>query len=884
MDNELGLFWGKTDRKDQERWNPLMLHLVDVAAAVEAILSREPFSTRQRMAEVFDLSWDEAMPWILFLAACHDLGKACPGFQCREYAPSHIRELELKIPVGVKYDVHHAFVSQIALKEFLITKDWSFDLASHIADAVGCHHGERCSSVKLGNLEGCRKSLGDTDWENVRIEICDVLFDLFKPTVIPTKSELSGPDFMLISGLFSFADWIGSNEDYFPFGDLEDTRDLAKWLGASRKKAEFALDSIGWNSREPLAKTEATFEEVFKQSPRPLQEAIAKAVKEISKPSIILVEAPMGEGKTEAAFFAHLELQRTLKHRGLYIALPTKATGNAMFKRTVKFLKSQDLERHLDLQLLHGSTLLNNDFQEIRLASIYGSNNEGNIHAGEWFTHKKRALLSEYGVGTIDQALLGILPVRHQFVRLWGLANRVVVFDEIHAYDTYTGTLLIELLRWLLALNSSVILLSATLPPKFKRELAKVVDASLDQEVPYPRLSILSAGSLTQVPFHADLTRQCQITIEGISSEIEALKQSIELKLKNGGMGLILVNTVDRAQKIYQLFNEGVPLESDDGLVGKRLSDGTEIILFHARFPADRRQAREDYVLSAFGVSSKREGRKILIATQVVEQSLDLDFDCIITDLAPIDLILQRAGRLWRHRRPSRPISQPILLIAGLINEIPCGFGAPLWWNAVYRENLLLSTWVLLKSKSTLLIPDEIDDLVKSVYEEEVIIPDALIERNNKAICDADGKICCHKQVARAATIGYPDGASWDDPNRFSKYDDDEPGLHRSLIAQTRLGEPSVIAIPIFPTETSYLKSFMTLDRAKLLYLRAVTLSRKGVVHDLQTAGIPDSWKQSSLLRNCYPLTLTESGCWENNPCVRLDVELGIVYESKEQK
>lgn len=884
MHKKLGLLWGKTDRNDKDHWNPLLLHLVDVAASVGAILEREPFTTRQSMAEVLGLSWDEALPWILFIAACHDLGKACPGFQYRKYAPSHISELELKSPVGVNYNVHHAFVSQVSLKDFLVTKDWSFELAKHVADAIGCHHGERCSSTELGYLEGCRKCLGDLDWENVRIEISHVLYDLFQPTIIPKKTQLSGSDFMLISGLVSFADWIGSNEDFFPFGSLEDTKDLSKWLNSSKKKAELALDSIGWNSRDPLVKTEATFAEVFKQSPRPLQEAIAEAVKGVSKPSIILVEAPMGEGKTEAAFFAHLELQRTLKHRGLYIALPTKATGNAMFKRTLKFLKSQDPDRHLDLQLLHGSTLLNNDFQEIRMASIYSSNNkEGNVHACEWFTRKKRALLSEYGVGTIDQALLGILPVKHQFVRLWGLANRVVVFDEIHAYDTYTGTLLFELLRWLLALNSSVILLSATLPPKFKRELAKIVDASLEQDVPYPRLSIFSTGHLTQIPFQADPTRRCQIMIEGVLSEIETLKESMELKLKNGGMGLILVNTVDRAQKLYQLFEEGLPLESDGGLVGKKLSDGTEIILFHARFPADRRQIREDYVLSAFGLNSNREGKKILIATQVVEQSLDLDFDCIITDLAPIDLILQRAGRLWRHRRSSRPVSQPMLSIAGLDGEKPCEFGAPLGWNAVYKEDVLLSTWVLLKNKSTLLIPDEIDDLVKSVYEEEVVIPDALMERMNKAICDGDGKICAHKQVARAATIGYPNDDSWDDPNRFSKYDDDELG-HPNVIAQTRLGDPSVLVIPLFQDETSYLTSFMTLDRAKLLYLRAVTLSRKRVVHDLKTAGIPDNWGKSSLLRNCYPLMLVESGCWENDPCVRLDVELGIVYESKEKK
>src|SRR5690606_11614407 len=121
---------------------------------------------------------------------------------------------------------------------------------------------------------------------------------------------------------------------------------------------------------------------------------------------------------------------------------------------------------------LHGAAMLNDSFREIqqRLAPIYGMEADAGVRAGEWFSNKKRALLSEYGVGTVDQALLPILPVRHNFVRLWGLANRVVVFDEIHAYDAYTGTLLIQLIQWLHYLGSSVILLSATVPPSFRRQ------------------------------------------------------------------------------------------------------------------------------------------------------------------------------------------------------------------------------------------------------------------------------------------------------------------------------------------------------------------------------------------------------------------------------
>ena len=229
-------------------------------------------------------------------------------------------------------------------------------------------------------------------------------------------------------------------------------------------------------------------------------------------------------------------------------------------------------------------------------------------------------------MGTVDQALLPILPVRHNFVRLWGLANRVVIFDEIHAYDAYTGTLLVHLLRWLLALGSSVVLLSATLPPSIRRKLAEVVNADLpEQEAEYPRLSVFRPGAVEQKHFEADPARRQTLGLQAIPTELPSMRSTIEEHLVSGGMGLALVNTVQRAQDLYRLFPEGEPLEREGQRVGKRLADGTEVFLFHARFPADRRQKREEQVLEIFGEGGSRTGRKILIATQVAEQSLDLD-------------------------------------------------------------------------------------------------------------------------------------------------------------------------------------------------------------------------------------------------------------------
>ena len=878
MNKTLTNHWAKTSKGVDGLWHPLILHMLDVAASAEAILEQEPESTRERMAAILGMTWEDARAWLLLVVACHDLGKACPGFQCKW---ENLSGMDAGRSPNTK--INHAFVSQIALSEILQKNSWPEELAELVADAVGCHHGERASPSILDRLMGDRRALGKDEWTEARRGLVELLLAVLNPTMTPTKQTLTGPDFMLLSGLTSFADWIGSNEDWFPFGTAEDCDDLHDWFQKRRIRASQALDSLRWEPRTPLSTEAKSFEEVFEFAPRPLQQAVADALADLKMPAILLLEAPMGEGKTEAAFFAHLELQRRFGHRGLYIALPTKATGNAMFKRTLEFLRSQGTNRPLDLQLLHGGALLNDTFQGLKVSGIHDSKAGGEVRAGEWFSNKKRALLSEYGVGTIDQALLPILPVRHNFVRLWGLANRVVVFDEIHAYDAYTGTLLVHLLRWLLALGSSVVLLSATLSPSIRRRLAGVVGSNLPEpEKPYPRLSIFCPGEkVYQKHFEADPARRQTVRLQAISPDLSGMRTALEEHLTRGGMGLALINTVQRAQELYRLFPDGESLEREGMRLGKRLSDGTEVFLFHARFPADRRQKREEEALVTFGERGNRAGRKILIATQVVEQSLDLDFDLIATDLAPIDLVLQRAGRLWRHARTSRPVSEPILLVAGLAGDEPPSFGKPLWWGKVYREDVLLRTWCLLQAKRDLRLPDEIDTLVQSVYEEQTTVPEFLEERMNKAV-RAEGEAIAQRQQANMAIMGLPDDASWNDPAKYVLYDEDEPGVHRTLMAQTRLGEDSVVAIPLWSEDGFGSETTPDFVQSKAWFLRAVSLSRKGVVQQLRKLGVPEGWKESSLLRNCFPLRLDVDGRWVENTTVRLDEDLGLVYEAKE--
>ena len=883
LPDDLCNIWAKKRASDNTTWHPLVLHMLDVAVVAEAILDREPESTKKNMAVSLGMEWRDARSWLLLIIACHDLGKACPGFQCLwPNAPKN----GLRTRIDPNTAIHHGFLSQLALTDILRRNGWPEELASLAGEAVGCHHGDRLAPYKLQMLAGDERAIGGEDWSRARETLFTALSSVFPATKKPIKSTLSGPEFMLLAGLTSFSDWIGSDETKFPFGCVEDCRDLAAWYNKRRACADLALNAIGWMPRSPLSPAPKSFEQALELAPRPLQQAVSRVLETIKEPSIILIEAPMGEGKTEAAFFAHLELQRNLGHRGLYIALPTKATGNAMFERTVKFLSQQKIPRKLDIQLIHGGTLSNDKFQEMRLSGIYDSSSGGEIRAAEWFTSKKKALLSEYGVGTVDQAIIPILPVRHNFMRLWGLANRVVVFDEIHAYDAYTGTLLVHLLPWLLAMGSSIVLLSATLSPRTRRKLAEAVGARLpEREEVYPRLSVFRPGapSVEQHHFPADPARRLTVRLSGIQAGLPSLYSALMENLKKGGMGLALVNTVQRAQDLYRLFPGGVPVLREGCRVGKRLEDGTEILLFHARFPAKERQKREEHVLEVFNKDDKRTGRRILIATQVAEQSLDLDFDLIVTDLAPVDLVLQRAGRLWRHSRPGRAVPEPRLIIAGLSGKEPPLFDSPLWWGAVYpREGLLLRTWNILHTRKKIILPDEIDTLVQAVYEGREEIPEALKTRLEKAEMEEEGRILAEKNEANQAIIGLPDDSSWNRPGRFVLYDEDAAGVHKTLMVKTRLGGNSVVAVPVFPQDNFAPARTLGDLEAKEYFMRSLSLSRKGVVARLHSAGVPEGWKQSPLLRNCFPLLLDADSRWAGDKSVRWDDELGLVYDVKE--
>jgi len=893
------IFWAKSGDKDHPEGHPLLAHMLDTAAAAFKILEREPESTLTAYTKDYDLGDPkDAKKLAAFLIGLHDLGKASAIFQVQwpegwEKVNAHgLNAKPSCLPErGNKHWVAHGVMSVILAESLLPKLGFPFAFASAVAELLGAHHGFLATSEERQNgndVLDCETG----PWEEAREALLDAYFKTLK-VLLPNAKKLQPSGQLRLMGLASFADWLASSPEHFFYGRPLDN--LEKYFQNALALAEEALDKIQWLPRTPLVQKPPRFEEAFFDKPTPVQRAVVKALENAEGPQVLVLEAPMGGGKTEAAFYAHLKLQAQNHHRGLYVAMPTTATGNAMFERVKSDLLQKFGNRPIDLQLVHGASFLNTSYLKLKNVGEPGEN--GEVLASEWFSAKKRAMLTEYGVGTVDQALLGVLRVRHHFVRLWGLGNRTVVLDEVHAYDAYTSRLIEGLVRWLSALGSSVIIMSATLTRAQRHALLKAAGITPPEtEVRYPRVTIASPGETARsIPVHQEASKT--IELEPAPRRGSELAELLSQKLEAGGAAAAVVNTVDRAQALYQAFPEGAPILDATGYpLGKKIGE-LEIYLFHARYPSEERQLREELALKLFGKNGARPKKALLIATQVVEQSLDLDFDLMYTDLAPADLVLQRAGRLHRHEKTPRPepLSIPKLLIGGLLEESPDLETDH--WGLVYEPFPLLTTWQLLRSKNVLSFPDDIEPLVEAAYAEETLrtLPSFMQNRAQEALEHWGQVLNTQRLKAQHAVVDPPkrllDLLAGGRAAAMLRLEDEEESRIPQIFL-TRLGDPSLTAVPAYRLgETLFfdpagnepvpLKNLGS-EQIKRIYQRAVSISRKEVYHALKEQMPPASWKNHALLRNLRLLELNTNGQAQfGKTTVRLDPELGVVYERR---
>jgi CRISPR-associated endonuclease/helicase Cas3 len=558
------------------------------------------------------------------LAALHDVGKVSPGFQVKSEPWLIQHEL---VDLALREDWRSREPDHAKTSQFTVQKLLRISQLCHWAAAVGAHHGR---------IKGERVAVAVPEpWEQERVRLANELIAEFGalPNTPPSDATT-----WLIAGLITVADWIGSDDRYFP----QD----ARWdMAERRRRAQAALASINWEPARTLE--QQAFTDLFPEIPEPnsLQTATLKAVRE---PGVYVIEGPMGYGKTEAALAAAYQLLAAGRATGVYFALPTQVTSNRIHLRVLPFVDRISTEP-ATVRLAHGASWLVETKPPVQLRPSSAKDRDAQEHVQtgrSWFASAKRALLVPFGVGTIDQALLGIVAAKHFFVRQFGLAGKVVILDEVHTYDLYTSTLVTALVTRLRELGCTVIVLSATLTEIRRCELLNLPERQPVSQA-YP---VVSGMALSLVEQACEPPPPKTVQIRSVSDG-SPVREAVE-RARCGECVLWIRNTVDQAQSTYRQLRKA------------SLAGGPNVALLHSRFPFFQREELETDWMERLGKdASHRPVGCVLVSTQVAEQSVDIDADLLITDLAPTDMLLQRLGRLWRHDRPSLPCSRPEIWI-----------------------------------------------------------------------------------------------------------------------------------------------------------------------------------------------------------------------------
>jgi len=701
----LPYLWAKYERKSGA-YHCLLYHLLDVAAVAWVMWDRTlSNSQRSWLMDLLGVDAHSAQICLSLLAGLHDIGKATPGFQ-RKVKMLFDRLIEMGL-TDDPYDEPHGVLSAIILKEKLSTIGFDGEAAHLFAAVIGGHHGVWIPNSSMRRHK--RSALGGQKWLDLQSQLFETMQNLFAvPNLtLSDNANLLNQLLVFVSGFISVCDWIGSNDTYFPYEI--DIIEPGIYFERALAQAETALSEMGWFGWFPPG-DQVSFEAMFPFKPNAMQEAaIQKCDFSSGSPRLILVEYLTGGGKTELALHLADQLVNWLGQAGVYIAMPTQATSNQMFKRVSDYLEARYPQQAINVQLIHSQADQHPLYQEL-LAAPERDGDESSLVAPSWFQNRKRSLLAPFAVGTVDQAMMSVIQTRHHFVRQYGLSHKTVIFDEVHAYDTYMNAIIERLLSWLMEMQSPVILLSATLSRHNRNALLDQVGADVEsvQDVPYPRLTIVEGdGTVNVHPLPAPVTRV--LRLQRIGPNLGVLSAWITPIYQQGGCIAIICNTVDESISVAREFISNPEI------------DDADVLLFHARFPPQWRNSIEERVLDAFSKEGQRPQRMILVATQIIEQSLDLDFDLIVSSFAPIDLLIQRAGRLHRHSGRQRPshLTEPILVLREPeMDGILPDFGVD---ELIYERFTLLKTWLLLQGRDNLAIPDEIDEVMDFVYAGEAV-------------------------------------------------------------------------------------------------------------------------------------------------------------------
>lgn len=895
--------WGKSDVHDETSWLPVVQHLIDSAQIAELLWDDWlPPAVKSRIEAALPPDARDGRTLFAWLAGSHDVGKSSPAFASAAlHLVGRMREHGMDVGpsvLGERSKAPHASVGAIAVIDWMKDRyGASLMAANTYADIVGAHHGIPATARYLGEVRKRRELVGMGTWADVRVEALDTMarltgadrhLHIWAQHPLPTEAAF------LLTGAVIVADWLASNERNFPYQDTID---------ASDERARLAWDHLGfpppWRPGKPRGISELfarRFPDLAQFEPRPIQRACFDAAAASDSPKLLILEAPMGGGKTEAALLA-AEALATYGAGGIYFGLPTMATSNAMFYRLVDWIDT--LKGPQSTFLAHSKRTQNDLFDEMLNDARTQTWNEAGAIAVPWMTGRKTGITANFVVGTVDQALMAALYSRHVMLRHLALAGKVVVIDEVHAADDYMRMYLERALEWLAAYGVSVVLLSATLPSAQRAELVQayrrglgVNDTDAAPADEYPVLTTADLTSVTTTSIESDSTTR-QTSLEQVGDEADDVLHALKQLTAGGGCIGVIRNTVARAQETARTLREHF---------------GASVVLLHSRFLAFERAEREAELVRRLGRGGDRPDLLIVVGTQVLEQSLDIDFDLLITDIAPTDSLLQRMGRLHRHDRDHRPtaLAEPRVLLTGIKEWSETGPAFDRGAATVYHEARLLraaATWGLTSSSSarTVTLPGDIRPDIETAYgARPPHTPEAWAER----LSGADAALATKLEDARNKADTFRFKQVPKEPTRLGRFWEAATSSEERVAGSTvRDGEDGIEVLVVRRVDDALqtmsglgdfgerdLPGFLgvpepslarTIARSSLPLPKAMTIGQNGdaVIDALEDNGLA-AWQQSPWLSGHLILVLDE----DNSATVagfrvRYDSFLGFILD-----
>lgn len=682
------------------KWESILRHAEDTAGVMDRLCDMETGFVSPAFAVATGLEPAVLKKTCIFVAAAHDIAKITPEFQWKIQRTLHglgdrLASYGFSIRAGAHWDgFEHAFISGAILHEV-------YGVNSSVCDVVAAHHG-----IPRGRgreytwkhpFKHHKESISGDDGEFRRVWDELVMFAEKKAGIkcgelpeLPLKAQI------LLSGLLMTADWIASNECFFPLYDVWETyrcgdeNRAAKGYGACKVKR-------GWYPQTFAYDTDL-FKERFGFLPNETQMAAGRAVNGGAK--LVIIEALMGKGKTEAALMAAEVMAAVNGCGGMFIGLPTQATSNGMFGRLIPWAEKVSEGLEASINLAHGGASFNEDLKKLK-ANVDDS---VGLTVNGWMAGRHRALMSDFVDGTIDQAAAMALNRKFFMMLHMQAAGKVFIFDEIHSYDDYTNSYIGTMLSYLGLYGCPVILLSATLRNELREMFMQAYtgDRNLHivQKDLYPCVTWWDGEVLHEDAVPVSESDRSRICVK--KAQDAELADIIGELLSDGGCAGVIRNTVKEAVRTYEELRE-------------KLRDGYRIILVHSRFLMGDRAEKESEIIRLTGAGStdKDRDRLVIIGTQVLEESLDYDVDVLFTDPCPMDALFQRLGRLQRHMR--KRLSLLMKKTAFLIMKGKAMVGSG---GRPYPEYIMNRTLELIEdSGGEIMFPDAIKPLTEKTYD-----------------------------------------------------------------------------------------------------------------------------------------------------------------------